>query len=78
MQTADEKAVRRGVRRVFNNSGQSCNAPTRLLVEKSIYDRAVKEAIEVAEKTDVDIASIKKVDILDLSFQKYNMIKFKI
>ena len=54
---ADEKAVRRGVRRVFNNSGQSCNAPTRLLVEKSIYERAVKEAIEVAEKTDVDIAS---------------------
>ncbi len=54
---ADEKAVRRGVRRVFNNSGQSCNAPTRLLVEKSIYDRAVKEAIDVAEKTEVDIAN---------------------
>ena len=54
---ADEKAVRRGVRRVFNNSGQSCNAPTRLLVEKSIYETAVKEAIEVAEKTDVDIAN---------------------
>ncbi len=54
---ADEKAVRRGVRRVFNNSGQSCNAPTRLLVEKSIYERSVKEAIEVAEKTDVDVAN---------------------
>ena len=54
---ADEKAVRRGVRRVFNNSGQSCNAPTRLLVENSIYERAVKEAIEVAEKTAVDIAN---------------------
>ena len=54
---ADEKAVTRGVRRVFNNSGQSCNAPTRLLVEKSIYNRAVKEAIEVAEKTDVDVAN---------------------
>ena len=54
---ADEKAVKRGVRRVFNNSGQSCNAPTRLLVEKSIYERAVKEAIEVAEKTEVDVAN---------------------
>ena len=53
---ADEKAVRRGVRRVFNNSGQSCNAPTRLLVEKSIYEKAIKEAIEVAEKTEVDVA----------------------
>ena len=54
---ADEKAVKRGVRRVFNNSGQSCNAPTRLLVEKSIYERAVKESIEVAEKTNVDVAN---------------------
>ncbi len=54
---ADEKAVKRGVRRVFNNSGQSCNAPTRLLVEKSIYERAVTEAIEVAEKTQVDAAN---------------------
>jgi len=56
---ADEKAIKRGVRRVFNNSGQSCNAPTRLLVEKSIYERAVKEAIEVANKTDVDLAEKK-------------------
>jgi len=54
---ADEKAVKRGVRRVFNNSGQSCNAPTRLLVEKSIYERAVKEAIDVAEKTEVNVAN---------------------
>ena len=54
---ADEKAVKRGVRRVFNNSGQSCNAPTRLLVENSIYERAVKEAVEVAEKTTVDVAN---------------------
>jgi len=27
---ADEKAVTRGVRHCFNNSGQSCNAPTRI------------------------------------------------
>ena len=54
---ADEKAVKRGVRRVFNNSGQSCNAPTRLLVEESIYERAVKEAIEVAKNTQVDAAN---------------------
>ena len=53
---ADEKAVKRGVQRVFNNSGQSCNAPTRLLVEQSIYDKAVEQAIEVAKKTAVDVA----------------------
>ena len=54
---ADEKAIKRGVQRVFNNSGQSCNAPTRLLVEKSIYDKAVEQAIEVAKKTTVDVAA---------------------
>ncbi len=54
---ADEKAVVRGVRHCFSNSGQSCNAPTRMLVERSIYDQAVATAQEVAEKTSVDIAS---------------------
>ena len=56
---ADEKAISRGVSRVFNNSGQSCNAPTRMLVEKSIYEKAVKEAINQANITKVDIASKK-------------------
>ena len=46
---ADERAVRRGVKHVFNNSGQSCNAPTRMLVERSRYDAAVAEAAEVAQ-----------------------------
>lgn len=53
---ADEKAVARGVQRCFNNSGQSCNAPTRMLVERSIYDDAVATAAEVADKTAVDIS----------------------
>jgi len=50
---ADEKAVTRGVRHCFNNSGQSCNAPTRMLVERSIYDQAIETARTVAEKTEV-------------------------
>ncbi|KPQ06063.1 MAG: aldehyde dehydrogenase (NAD+) [Rhodobacteraceae bacterium HLUCCA12] len=50
---ADEKAVVRGARHCFNNTGQSCNAPTRMLVERSIYDRAVETAAEVANKTRV-------------------------
>jgi aldehyde dehydrogenase (NAD+) len=54
---ADEKAVSRGVARVFNNSGQSCNAPTRMLVERDIYDQALEMAQAVAEKTAVDIAA---------------------
>jgi aldehyde dehydrogenase (NAD+) len=50
---ADEKAVVRGARHCFNNSGQSCNAPTRMLVERSIYDKAVEIAAETAMKTRV-------------------------
>jgi aldehyde dehydrogenase (NAD+) len=56
---ADEKAVTRGVRHCFNNSGQSCNAPTRMLVERSIYDQAVETARVVAEKTEVGPADIE-------------------
>ncbi|MEZ5750413.1 MAG: aldehyde dehydrogenase family protein [Paracoccaceae bacterium] len=50
---ADEKAVVRGARHCFNNTGQSCNAPTRMLVERSIYDKAVEIAAETAAKTKV-------------------------
>jgi aldehyde dehydrogenase (NAD+) len=53
---ADEKAVMRGARHCFNNTGQSCNAPTRMLVERSIYDRAVEIAAETANKTKVATA----------------------
>jgi len=50
---ADADAVQRGVRHVFNNSGQSCNAPTRMLVERPRYDEAVEQARAVAEATHV-------------------------
>jgi len=56
---SDPDAVKRGVKHVMGNSGQSCNHPTRMLVEKSIYERAVKEAIEQAQNTKVDVASKK-------------------
>ena len=44
-------AVRDGIRNVMSNSGQSCDAPTRMLVEKSIYERAVKEAADAVSYT---------------------------
>lgn len=53
---ADEKAVRRGVNHCFNNSGQSCNAPTRMMVQRPIYDAAITSAVQAAEKTTVDTA----------------------
>ncbi len=54
---ASEKAVKQGIQRCFNNTGQSCNAPTRMLVERSRYDQAVQEAKAAAEATSVNSAS---------------------
>ena len=50
---ADEGAVRRGVQHMFENTGQSCNAPSRMLVERSYYDTAVEIACQVAAETKV-------------------------
>tara|TARA_B100000927_G_scaffold103323_1_gene83688 strand:+ start:230 stop:1666 length:1437 start_codon:yes stop_codon:yes gene_type:complete len=47
-------AVRDGIRNVMSNSGQSCDAPTRMLVERSIYDRSVEEAIDEVSKMKID------------------------
>ncbi len=54
---ADDAAVQRGVRHCFNNSGQSCNAPTRMLVERSFYPQALEIARKTAEATDVGAPS---------------------
>ncbi|MCB1900323.1 MAG: aldehyde dehydrogenase family protein, partial [Rhodocyclaceae bacterium] len=47
------KAVAAGVRSVMNNSGQSCNAPTRMLVPNSRMDEALAIAKETAESVTV-------------------------
>jgi aldehyde dehydrogenase (NAD+) len=44
-----DTVVRASVEECLNNSGQSCNAPTRMLVERSVYDRAVAIAAATAE-----------------------------
>ncbi|KAB2917817.1 MAG: aldehyde dehydrogenase family protein [Hyphomicrobiaceae bacterium] len=45
------KAVAGGTAHCFNNSGQSCNAPTRMLVPLSRMDEAAAIAKAVADKT---------------------------
>ncbi|WP_295727520.1 aldehyde dehydrogenase family protein [uncultured Bartonella sp.] len=54
---AREDAVKWSVLRCFNNSGQSCNAPTRMFVERSIYEKAKKTAKEVANNVKLAVAS---------------------
>ncbi|UGY08423.1 aldehyde dehydrogenase family protein [Phyllobacterium pellucidum] len=48
-----EDRVAGSVLECFNNSGQSCDAPTRMLVQRSVYDRAVKIAEETGKKARV-------------------------
>ena len=48
-----KRAVTAGVRAVMVNSGQSCNAPTRLLVPRVRLDEALAIAREVADATTV-------------------------
>ena len=50
---ADAEAIERGALRCFRNSGQSCNAPTRMLVEKSIYDQAIERLKKYTESFEV-------------------------
>lgn len=50
------EAVVKGTQSVFYNSGQSCNAPTRMFVERPYYDQAIQWAKSVAEDTVVGSA----------------------
>ena len=48
-----EKSVRGGAGHCFLNSGQSCNAPTKMLVSSNNYEKAVEIAAETANNTTV-------------------------
>ena len=46
-------AIKYSVESCMSNSGQTCDAPTRLLVERSVYDEACEVAAEVANNIGV-------------------------
>ena len=48
-----ESAIKRSTEHCFNNSGQSCNAPTRMLVPESRHNEAKEIAKRTAELTKV-------------------------
>ena len=54
---ADDKAVKRGVMHMMQNTGQSCNAPSRMLVQRGVYEQAIETAREAAEKVQVGPAN---------------------
>ena len=48
-----EKSVKGGAGHCFLNSGQSCNAPTKMLVSEKNYDKAVEVAVQTANNTSI-------------------------
>jgi len=58
-----QKAVAGGVQSCFTNSGQSCNAPTRMFVQARQHDRAVEIAKAAAEATKVGDPNTKGTTI---------------
>jgi len=50
-----ERTVRAGVEEMMCNSGQSCNAPSRMLVQRTIYEEALR--IAAAAVSDIKVQS---------------------
>lgn len=46
-------AIKRSITHVMENAGQSCNAPTRMLVERKVYNKVVELALEAAKTVTV-------------------------
>ena len=71
LESADfEEAVRKGVRAVTGNSGQSCNAPTRMLVPDARMDDAMAIAREVAEGLTVGDPASKHTDLGPIAYDR--------
>ena len=58
-----QKAVVGGVRQCFTNSGQSCNAPTRMFVPAAKHEAALEFAKQTAEATQVGAPDSEGVNI---------------
>jgi aldehyde dehydrogenase (NAD+) len=64
-----EKAVKEGVRSCFRNTGQSCNAPTRMLVPRARAASAAAVAKQVAEESVVGDPFSERTQLGPLSSQ---------
>lgn len=50
-----ESAVANGVDHLMTNTGQNCNAPSRMLVQASVYQQAIELAKKAAERVVIDV-----------------------
>ncbi|MCP3675533.1 MAG: aldehyde dehydrogenase family protein [Gammaproteobacteria bacterium] len=60
-------AVSEGAASCFSNTGQSCNAPTRMLVPAKYHNLAVQAAVNVANNKQLGDPNLKTTDIGPLS-----------
>ena len=72
-----EKAVSAGVSSCFLNTGQSCNAPTRMLVSSKNYDKAVEVAANTANAMKVGDLLLMLIQKWDQFLIRLNTRKFK-
>ncbi len=71
-----KEAIASGVHSMFHNSGQSCNAPSRMLVPASVYEEAVAIAAAEAGNTRPGDPTDPESDIGPvISEQQYNKIQ---
>ena len=71
-----EKSVTEGVKGTMSNTGQSCNAPTRMLVPATRHDEAVKIAKDAAEQLTTGNPKNEETDIGPLvSEVQYNKVQ---
>jgi aldehyde dehydrogenase (NAD+) len=71
-----DTAVRQGAEECFDNTGQSCNAPTRMLVPRDRMEEAASIAAEVAQHTRVGDPRAEGIEVGPLvSEQQWNKVQ---
>ncbi len=70
------ESISKGIIHVMSNSGQSCNAPTRMLVPKSRHDEALEIAKSIVQKIKVGNPNDINSDLGPLvSIEQYNKVQ---
>jgi len=69
-------AIRQGVAHCVRNAGQSCNAASRMLVERTVYDEAVAIATQMMWEVSVDHPARSGTHIgPQISYQQYQRVQ---
>ena len=59
-----EKAIKGTVQAAFGSTGQRCTATSRIIIEKSIYEKAVERLIDLTSKLEIGRGLDSKTDVV--------------